>query len=97
MKLESDTISKILKNYDLCEYCAGRIISKLSGKSSSKLLGNEKSKQIVFSKIVSIIIFIVGILLLTPEYGVLGLAVSYLLSTIFEALCLIPFKNLTQK
>ena len=64
---------------------------------SSKLLGNEKSKQIVFSKIVSIIIFIVGILLLTPEYGVLGLAVSYLLSTIFEALCLIPFKNLTQK
>ena len=45
MKLESDTISKILKNYDLCEYCAGRIISKLSGKSSSKLLGKKYLKK----------------------------------------------------
>lgn len=64
---------------------------------SSKLLGNEKSKQIVYSKMLSIIIFIVGILVLTPEYGVLGLSVSYLLSTTSEALCLIPFKNLRQK
>jgi tRNA pseudouridine synthase 10 len=45
VKLESDTISKILKNYDLCEYCAGRIISKLSGKSSSKLLGKKYLKK----------------------------------------------------
>ena len=41
MKLQSYTISKILKNYDLCDYCAGRIISKLAGKSSSKLLGKK--------------------------------------------------------
>ena len=45
MRLESDTISKILKNYDLCEYCAGRIISKLAGKSSSKLLGKKHLKK----------------------------------------------------
>lgn len=60
---------------------------------SSKLLGQENSKQIVYSKIVSMVTFIVGILVLTPDYGIFGLAFSYLLSTIFEAVCLIPLKN----
>jgi len=64
---------------------------------SSKLLGQENSKQIVYSKIVSMITFIVGILVLTPDYGIFGLAFSYLLSTIFEAVCLIPLKNSRQK
>ena len=41
MKPKSNTISKIFKNYDLCEYCAGRIISKLVSKSSSKSLGKK--------------------------------------------------------
>ena len=45
MKSQSNTISKILKNYDLCEYCTGRIISKLVGKSSSKLLGKKYLKK----------------------------------------------------
>tara|TARA_B110000014_G_C20064926_1_gene554926 strand:- start:173 stop:1315 length:1143 start_codon:yes stop_codon:yes gene_type:complete len=48
VKLKSNTISIILKNYDLCEYCAGRIISKLVDKSSSKSLGKRYLKN--FSK-----------------------------------------------
>ena len=64
---------------------------------SSKLLGQENNKQIVYSKIVSMVTFTVGILLLSPEFGILGLAISYLLSTIFEAVCLIPLKNSTHK
>ena len=64
---------------------------------SSKLLGQEKSKQIVYSKIISMFVFIVVILILTPEYGILGLSVGYLLSLISEAVCLIPLKNFTKK
>ena len=45
MKSESVEISRILKNYDLCEYCVGRLISKLLGKSSSKLLGKKYLKK----------------------------------------------------
>ena len=41
MKSESVQISRILKNYDLCEYCTGRLVSKLLGKPSSKLLGKK--------------------------------------------------------
>ncbi|MEC8530038.1 MAG: hypothetical protein VXY27_03990, partial [Thermoproteota archaeon] len=41
MKSQSILISKILKNYNLCEYCTGRLISKLIGKPSSKLLGKK--------------------------------------------------------
>ena len=48
MKPQSVTISKIFKNYDLCEYCAGRLISKFTGKPSSKLLGKKHLKK--FSK-----------------------------------------------
>lgn len=45
MKSESVEISRILKNYDLCEYCVGRLISKLLGKSPSKLLGKKYLKK----------------------------------------------------
>mgnify|MGYP006125319983 CR=1 FL=1 len=45
MKSQNDIISKILKNYVLCEYCTGRIISKLIGKSSSKILGKKYLKK----------------------------------------------------
>ena len=48
MKPQSVTISKIFKNYDLCEHCAGRLISKFTGKPSSKLLGKKYLKK--FSK-----------------------------------------------
>lgn len=45
MKSQSDTVSKILKNYDLCEYCTGRIISKIVGKTTSKFLGKKFLKK----------------------------------------------------
>ncbi len=57
---------------------------------SSKLLGQENNKRIVYSKIISMITFVVAILILTPNYGIIGLALSYLLSTITETVCLIP-------
>ena len=46
MKSQSDTVSKILKNYDLCEYCTGRIISKIAGKPPSKFLGKKYLKKL---------------------------------------------------
>jgi tRNA pseudouridine synthase 10 len=45
VKSEYVKISKILKNYDLCEYCTGRLISKLVGKQSSKLVGKKYLKK----------------------------------------------------
>ncbi|MDC0041829.1 tRNA pseudouridine(54/55) synthase Pus10 [Candidatus Nitrosopelagicus sp.] len=45
MKSEYVQISRILKNYDLCEYCTGRLISKLVGKQSSKSLGKKYLKK----------------------------------------------------
>ncbi|WP_148313099.1 lipopolysaccharide biosynthesis protein [Nitrosopumilus adriaticus] len=56
---------------------------------SSKLLGREKNKRIVLSKIVSIATFIISILILGPFYGIIGLAFSYLLATIAESSSLI--------
>ena len=41
----------------------------------------------------STITFIVGILVLAPEFGILGLSISYLFSTIIGAVYLIPLKN----
>ena len=41
MKSKSDSISKILKNYDLCDYCVGRLISKILKKNISKFLGKK--------------------------------------------------------
>lgn len=64
---------------------------------ASKLLGQEKNKQIVFSKIISMITFVVAIVILSPNYGVIGLGISYLLSTIAESICLIPKINFLEK
>lgn len=57
---------------------------------ASKLLGQENSKRILYSKIVSMITFVFMILVLSPQYGIIGLAISYLLSTITESICLVP-------
>jgi len=46
VKSQFDTVSKILKNYDLCEYCTGRIISKIVGKPPSKFLGKKYLKKL---------------------------------------------------
>ena len=45
VKSESVQISRLLQNYDFCEYCAGRFVSKFLGKPSSKLLGKKYLKK----------------------------------------------------
>ncbi len=57
---------------------------------TSKLLGQENSKRILLSKIVSLITFISAIVILGPPYGIIGISIGYLLSTIVESICLIP-------
>mgnify|MGYP006084628961 CR=1 FL=1 len=41
MKSQNVFVSKILKDYDLCEYCTGRLISKIVKKPQSKFLGKK--------------------------------------------------------
>jgi len=57
---------------------------------TSKLLGQEQSKQLVLSKIISMSSFIILIIILAPGYGIVGVGISYLVSTILETICLIP-------
>lgn len=57
---------------------------------SSKLLGDENSQRILYSKVISMITFVVAMIILSPDYGIIGLALSYLLSTVIETVCLIP-------
>ena len=60
---------------------------------TSKLLGQENSKRVLYSKIVSIITFLGIISIFSFEYGLIALAIGYLASTITETLCLIPRNN----
>ena len=60
---------------------------------TSKLLGQENSKRVLYSKIVSIITFLGIIVAFSSEYGLIALAIGYLVSTITETLCLIPRIN----
>ena len=60
---------------------------------TSKLLGNKKSNQILWSKTISILAFVIIILIFTPEYGIIALAFGYLISVIIETICLIPNIN----
>ncbi len=57
---------------------------------TSKLLGQEKSKRLLYSKVISFITFIVAIVILGPSYGIIGISVGYLLSTIIESVFLMP-------
>lgn len=57
---------------------------------SSKLLGEENSYRMLYSKIISMVTFVIAMIVLSPDYGIIGLALSYLLSTIAETICLIP-------
>jgi O-antigen/teichoic acid export membrane protein len=60
---------------------------------TSKLLGQENSKRVLYSKIVSIITFLGIISIFSFEYGLIALAIGYLASTITETLCLLPKIN----
>jgi O-antigen/teichoic acid export membrane protein len=64
---------------------------------ASKLLGQENSKQILYSKIVSMVSFVIAIVILGSIYGVIGVAIGYLFSTILEAICLIPKNQIIKR
>ena len=60
---------------------------------TSRLLGQENNRRVLYSKIVAIITFLVIIIVFSSEYGLIALAVGYLLSSILETLCLITKSN----
>ncbi len=64
---------------------------------ASKLLGQENSKRVLHSKIVSMISFIIAIVILGPIYGIIGMAIGYLFSTILELICLIPKNQIIKR
>ena len=56
---------------------------------TSKFLALEKSKYILISKIFSIVIMITGFMILGPILGIIGLAITLLISTSVEAFYLV--------
>lgn len=56
---------------------------------SSKLLGLERSKYVLISNITSTVFLILGFVLLGPIYGIIGLSIVLLISTIIQVLILI--------
>ena len=60
---------------------------------TSKFLGQEKSKLLLLSKILSLGVFIISILTLGVSHGIVGISVGYLLSTLVEALLLLPYSR----
>jgi O-antigen/teichoic acid export membrane protein len=64
---------------------------------TSKLLGQENSRRILFSKIISIITFLSFTLILNPNYGIIGVSIAYLLSTIIESVCLISTSRIIKR
>jgi len=64
---------------------------------TSKLLGQENSRRILFSKVISLITFVFVIVILNPYYGIIGISIGYLLSTIIETICLIPTSRVIKR
>jgi O-antigen/teichoic acid export membrane protein len=56
---------------------------------TSKLLGQENSRRILFSKIVSLGTFALTMVVLGQYFGIIGISIGYLISTIVESICLI--------
>jgi O-antigen/teichoic acid export membrane protein len=52
---------------------------------TSKLLGLEKSKFVLISKIIATSSLIIGFIILGPIFGIVGLASVFVLTTVFEA------------
>ena len=51
----------------------------------SKMLGKEKSKFVLTSKLISLAIIIIGFILLGPILGIIGLAIIFVIATTVEA------------
>ena len=56
---------------------------------SSKLLGSEKSKTLIISRIISTSSFLTAIILLGLTYGITGVATAFVLSTTLQAIYLV--------
>ena len=66
----------------------GVIAATISSMYSSKFLGAEKSKFVIISKIISLIILISGMIILGSILGMVGLAISFVLASFAEAIAL---------
>ena len=51
----------------------------------SKMLGSEKSKFILITKLISMIVVIVGFIILGPIFGIIGLAGVIVISSVLQA------------
>jgi len=60
----------------------------------SEYLGNEKSRRILISRLISLSTFIILTIVLGSEFGITGLTVAYLISVTVETICLIPTSKL---
>ena len=54
----------------------------------SKFLGMEKSRYVLIGRIISLITILLGILTLGINFGIIGLALSFLLANSFDAIFL---------
>ena len=52
---------------------------------SSKMLGKEKSKFVLISKLLSVSTIVIGFILLGPILGIVGLAITFVIAAIFQA------------
>ena len=59
----------------------------------SKLLGNEKSRPILISRILGAVLMILGIIILGPIFGIQGIAYSYLLASLATTALLIIYSK----
>lgn len=64
------------------------ISSAISLVLTSQLLGNKKSKFVLFGSIVSLLILIIGMISLGFLFGTIGVAVAFVLSSIANTSCL---------
>jgi O-antigen/teichoic acid export membrane protein len=55
---------------------------------SSKFLGMEKSRYVLIGRIISLITILLGIITLGTNFGIIGLALSFLIANSFDAIFL---------
>ncbi len=67
------------------------IPSTISSLYISKFLGMEKSSYVIFGYVISFVIASTGILILGPIWGILGLAISIVISSSFQAIFFVCF------
>jgi len=63
----------------------------------SKLFGKEKSSYVLIARLLSLVVLITGIILLKDPVGPIGIAISLLLSSIVQAICLIAVVYVKRK